>query len=106
MLELERLAIAPADRSLAGRELILTRKGRKIPPALDERRTLPGVEFEEINGQEALLEISALTPEPTLERIVSWLKIRAGTRSGSSRRLRTSVRHIGGKAGQALSSGR
>ena len=78
VLELERLAIAPADRSLAGRELILTRKGRKIPPALDERRTLPGVEFEEINGQEALLEISALTPEPTLERIVSWLTDSSG----------------------------
>ena len=54
-------------------ELILTRKGRKVPRALDERRTLPGVEVEEINGQEGLLEISAITPEQTLERIVTWL---------------------------------
>jgi pimeloyl-ACP methyl ester carboxylesterase len=78
VLELERLAIASADRSLAGRELVLTRKGRKVPRALDERRTLPGVEFEEINGQEGLLEISALTPEQTLERIVSWLTESSG----------------------------
>jgi pimeloyl-ACP methyl ester carboxylesterase len=78
MLELEPLAIAPADRGLAGRELILTRKGRKVPRTLEGRRTLPGVEFEEITGQEALLDISALKPEQTLGRIVSWLTESSG----------------------------
>lgn len=71
--ELEPVAIAPSDRDLAHRELILTREGRKVPRALTERETLPDVEFAEISGQEALLEVSAVTPEPTLERILSWL---------------------------------
>ena len=104
--ELEPLAIAPADRSLAGRELILTRKGRKVARSLEGRRTLPGVEFEEISGQEALLEISAVTPEQTLERIVPGSRIQAGSWSGSSRRVSTPEPHFGWKAGRALSSDR
>lgn len=79
-LELEPLAVAPADQSLAGRELVLTRKGRRVASALKGRQTLPSVEFDEISGQEDLLEISALTPEPTLQRIVSWLSEKGGDR--------------------------
>ena len=71
--DLEPLAIVPGDRDLARRELILAREGRKVPTALSERASLPGVEFVEVSGQESLLEVSAITPEPTLERIVSWL---------------------------------
>ena len=71
--ELEPLTIAPGDRDLARRELILTWEGRKVPRALSERGALPGVEFVEVSGQESLLEVSAITPEPTLERILSWL---------------------------------
>lgn len=71
--DLEPLAIAPTDRDLASRELVLTREGRKVPRALSERESLPDVEFLEISGQESLLEVSAVTPEPTLRRILSWL---------------------------------
>jgi len=71
--ELEPLAIAPSDRVLAPRELILTREGRKVPRALAERESLPDVEFLEISGQESLLEVSAVTPESTLNQILSWL---------------------------------
>ena len=71
--QLEPLAIAPSDRSLASRELVLAREGRRLERVLAERRALPHVEFAEISGQDDLLEDLAITPEPTLERIVSWL---------------------------------
>ena len=71
--ELEPLAIAPGGRSLASRELLLARAGRKLARGLAERPTLPHVEWSEVRGQEALLDVSALTPEATLERIISWL---------------------------------
>ena len=70
---LEPLAVAPSDRGLASRELVLGRQGRRLERVLAERRSLPHVEFAEISGQEDLLEDLAITPEPTLERIVSWL---------------------------------
>jgi len=71
--ELEPVAIAGGDRSLASRELLLTREGRKLDRVLAERLALPHVETEQIAGQEALLDVDAVTPEPTLERIVHWV---------------------------------
>jgi alpha-beta hydrolase superfamily lysophospholipase len=70
--ELQGIAVAPEDR-LASRELVLNRDGRKVPRALAERQSIPHVRFEKIVGQEALLNPEAITPEPTLELIVSWL---------------------------------
>jgi hypothetical protein len=70
---LRTLAIGPGDQSLAARELVLTRAGRKLDRDLAERRGLCHVEFSEIAGQEVLLDADAVTPEPTLERILSWL---------------------------------
>jgi hypothetical protein len=76
--ELRTLAIGPAGESLAARELVLTRAGRKLDRALAGRRGLDHVEFSEITGQEILLDADAVTPEPTLERILSWLDEPAG----------------------------
>jgi alpha-beta hydrolase superfamily lysophospholipase len=70
---LELLAIAPGDRSLALRELVLPRQGRRLEPLLAQRQMLPHVESAEVSGQEALLNEHAITPGPTLDRIVSWL---------------------------------
>ena len=71
--DLEPIAIAPGDRALATRELLIARQGRRLDRLLVERQALPHVESEESAGQEVLLDVSAITPEPTLERIVSWL---------------------------------
>ena len=70
---LEPLAVAPGDLRLADRELLLPRQGRKLVRALAERNELPHVDTTEITGQELLLDVQAITPEPTLERIVAWL---------------------------------
>jgi len=71
--ELEPVAIATGDRDLASRELLLARRGRKLDRGLAERLALPQVETEEVAGQDALLYVDAITPEPTLERIVDWM---------------------------------
>jgi hypothetical protein len=71
--DLQTLAISPNDPRLASRELVLTREGRKLDRTLAERRALSHVEFSEIGGQEVLFDAEAITPEPTLQRIVSWL---------------------------------
>ena len=71
--QLEPLTIAPSDRSLASRELLLSRQGRRLAGVLAERLTLSHVESMEVSGQEALLDLEAITPERTLDRIVSWL---------------------------------
>ena len=71
--ELAQLAIAPGTQSLATRELLLPRRGRRLGRALSERRALPHVEAVEVEGQEFLLAEQATTPSPTLERIVDWL---------------------------------
>ncbi len=73
VLELEPLVIAPSHSSLASRELMLSRQGRRLERVLAERRALPHVESVEVSGQEALLEEQAITPRPTLDRIISWL---------------------------------
>lgn len=82
--DLEPIAIAPGDRALATRELLIARQGRRLDRLLVERQALPHVESEESAGQEVLLDVSAITPEPTLERIVSWL----GEPGGPVSRLR------------------
>jgi alpha-beta hydrolase superfamily lysophospholipase len=71
--ELEPLAIPPSETRLARRELVLVRQGRKVPRGLAERLALPHVESTEVGGQDELLDVSAVTPESTLERIVSWV---------------------------------
>ena len=76
---LEPLAIAPGDLNLAERELLLPRQGRRLVRTLAERHELPHVETTEISGQEALLDVESITPEPTLERIVAWLTERGGS---------------------------
>jgi dienelactone hydrolase len=75
---LEPLAIGPSDQSLASRELVLARRGRKLNRLLEERLSLPHVESARIDGQDALLNVSAITPEETLEQIVSWLTAGGG----------------------------
>jgi alpha-beta hydrolase superfamily lysophospholipase len=75
---LEPLAIGPSDQRLASRELVLTRRGRKLNRLLEERLSLPHVESERIDGQDALLNVTAITPEETLEHIVSWLTAGGG----------------------------
>ncbi len=76
---LEPLAVAPGDVRLADRELLLPRRGRKLIRALAERNELPNVDTTEITGQEELLDVQAITPEPTLERIVAWLTEAGGS---------------------------
>jgi pimeloyl-ACP methyl ester carboxylesterase len=71
--DLQTLAIGSADSALATRELVLTREGRKLDRSLGERCERSHVDSSEIVGQEALFDAEAVTPEPTLERIVSWL---------------------------------
>jgi alpha-beta hydrolase superfamily lysophospholipase len=71
--DLQSLAISPNDPGLASRELVLTREGRKLDRTLAERRAMSKVEFSEISGQEVLFDADAITPEPTLQRIVGWL---------------------------------
>ncbi len=67
------VAIAGGDRSLASRELVLAREGRRVALPVAARLKLPHVESSEITGQEALFGEETETPVPTLERIVSWL---------------------------------
>jgi len=70
--DLAPLEIPRDDRTLATRELVLTRQGRKIA-RLAQRLALSHVDAAEIEGQEALFEEKPVTPEPTLDLIVSWL---------------------------------
>jgi pimeloyl-ACP methyl ester carboxylesterase len=101
--DLERLAAAPSGQALASRELLLFRKGRKPPRALADRLVLPRVESVEIAGQEALLDTDAVTPEATLEQIVSWLSdgARPVVRIGEPETVTTAVlRSEGGTAVQ------
>jgi pimeloyl-ACP methyl ester carboxylesterase len=83
------LTIPPGDRALASRELILFREGRRLERTLAARQELPHVESAEIVGQEALLEEEAITPRPTLDRIISWLT----DTDGSPSRLYLPERH-------------
>jgi alpha-beta hydrolase superfamily lysophospholipase len=76
--ELEPLAIPSSDRNLASRELVLARQGRKLGKVLEERRALPHIESVEIVGQDELLGVNAITPDPTLDKIVSWLTAPGG----------------------------
>jgi alpha-beta hydrolase superfamily lysophospholipase len=75
--ELEPLAV-PSDANLASRELVLARKGRRLGRGMAGRLELPHVESEEVEGQEVLLDVDAVTPEATLDRIVSWLTVPGG----------------------------
>jgi O-antigen/teichoic acid export membrane protein len=76
--DMQALTIAPGDRKLASRELVLTREGRKVDRALAERRGQAHVEFAEISGQDDLLDAQAITPEGALERIRLWLSESVG----------------------------
>jgi pimeloyl-ACP methyl ester carboxylesterase len=76
--DLQNLAISPEDRALASRELVLAREGRKLDAMLAARRGLSHVEFSEIGGQDLLLDADAITPEPTLRRIIEWLSETTG----------------------------
>ncbi len=99
--DLEPLASAPSDRSLASRELLLSRQGRRPERVLAERRALPHVESVEVNGQEALLEEQAITPRPTLDRIISWLTGPGGpvSRIDVPNRQATAVHRTNGRPG-------
>jgi hypothetical protein len=66
------VAIAGSDQTLAARELVLTRQGRKPPRPVTARLTLPHVESTEISGQEDLFGEELVTPVATVERIISW----------------------------------
>jgi dienelactone hydrolase len=70
--DLEPLAIDPGAAT-ATRELLLFRQGRKPPRALAARLALSHVESEEVVGQDALLDVSAVTPDRALDRMVAWL---------------------------------
>lgn len=71
--DLQTLAISSSNAGLASRTLVLTREGRKLDRALAEWSALSHVEFSEIGAQEGLFDADAITPEPTLQRILSWL---------------------------------
>ena len=71
--DLKSLAISSSNPGLASRKLVLTREGRKLDRALAEWSELSHVEFSEIAAQEGLFDADAITPEPTLQRIISWL---------------------------------
>lgn len=75
---LEPLALGPDDGPWASRELVLVRQERKLNRALEERRSRPNVEVVPVEGQDALLNVSAITPPETLERIVAWLTAPGG----------------------------
>jgi alpha-beta hydrolase superfamily lysophospholipase len=76
---LEPLGMGPSDRSWASRELVLAREERKLNRALEERQSsLPNVDVVRVDGQDALLNVTAITPQPTLERVVAWLTESAG----------------------------
>jgi alpha-beta hydrolase superfamily lysophospholipase len=70
---LEPLAIGSKDPSGASRELVLAREERKLNRVLEERRSLPNVDVVQVEGQDALLHVTAITPQPTLDRMVAWL---------------------------------
>jgi len=76
--DLDPLAI-PGNANLASRELVLARQGRRLGRGMAGRLDLPHVESEEVEGQEVLLDVDAITPEATLARIVSWLTVPRGT---------------------------
>jgi alpha-beta hydrolase superfamily lysophospholipase len=78
MAALEPLTLAPGASRPAARELILGRAGRRLPRALAERSEQPQVEVADIEGQEALLEVEAITPDATLDHIVRWVTARGG----------------------------
>jgi dienelactone hydrolase len=71
--DLQSLAIGASGTGRVARELVLFRQGRKPPRALAARLELSHVESEEVDGQDALLDVSAVTPDRTLDRMVSWL---------------------------------
>ena len=79
---LEPLAIGPADATWASRELVLARQERKLNRMLEERQSLPGVDVVRVDGQDALLNVTAITPQSTLERIVGWLTETEGPAAG------------------------
>jgi dienelactone hydrolase len=70
---LEQVTVGPSDRALASRELVVARQGRKLNRLLEGRLSLDNVETVRVEGQEALLDVAAVTPEPALDRIVAWL---------------------------------
>jgi pimeloyl-ACP methyl ester carboxylesterase len=83
------VAIPPSDQALASREMIMFREGRKLGHTLADRGALSSAESVGIRGQEALLEEMAITPRPTLDRIISWL----GDRDAPPSRLELPNRH-------------
>ena len=80
-----------ATRALATRELVLTRRGRRVERRLAKRLTLPHVESAEIDGQEALFEDKPVD---------------AGADAGSDRLLARGGRRSGGAVHDARTHGR
>jgi alpha-beta hydrolase superfamily lysophospholipase len=76
---LEPMALGADDGPRASRELVLARQERKLNRALEERGSRPEVDVVRVDGQDALLNVTAVTPETTLERIVAWLTEPRGT---------------------------
>ncbi len=98
---LEPLAISPSDLSGASRELVLARKERKLNRALEERQALPNVEVLRVDGQDDLLNVTAITPQPTLDRMVEWLTESGGpvVRLEQAKSLSTEAHLANGPAG-------
>ena len=64
------------DGSVAQRLFVLTRVGRAVPPGMVPALRGPNVEWTEIEGQEALVDVEpvlAVVPEQTVDSIVGWL---------------------------------
>ena len=64
------------DGSVADRLLVLTRSGRSLPAGLKASLEAEGVTWQEVDGQELLVDtelLLAVIPEQTVASIVSWL---------------------------------
>jgi alpha-beta hydrolase superfamily lysophospholipase len=79
--QLQALRAPPAGAPRPARLLVLTRRGRR--PAADLAAGLPAgaVEWEEIDGQDELLDVEPLRqrlPDATIDRITAWLRDATG----------------------------
>jgi dienelactone hydrolase len=75
------LAVEHSQGALASRALVLCRPERPLRRAVLERLSMPHVELADAVGQEELLSVwplRGLVPQPTLDKIVTWLSGAAG----------------------------
>jgi pimeloyl-ACP methyl ester carboxylesterase len=74
------------DDSVADRLFVLTRSGRVIPAEMKAILDRENVDWEEIDGQESLVDVDpvfAVTPQQTLEMIVKWIHGTVGGKAES-----------------------